>query len=855
MKYRYLILSALAALSLSCTKEEYTLSGTGEKTPLEISVSLDGSGGFSQTKASSSAFEQNDKLYAFVEQVQRSGSQAPYSYASKISKLVEFTVGTAGSTVLTDNLGTVLYWDDFSSDTDDIRDADRFLRVGYGFCFNGGTPSTGLDNATNESNGTIQGWSVKTDQSTAANLKNSDLLWANHSFVHEQDATKDAEIQYVHVVADRKALPVVYKHAMSKVTVELKLDEGFGNFSGDTYPTLYANTTASEVNAYNQTITTVVNPTGIKMHLSSSADKTRVYEAIIAPTLMKADQKLMEVTVEGNKYNINLTDALLTTVPSGLSGDPWSTKLKDYSAANGGTTLSGVNYRIVVTLKKQRIEVQAQITDWSDVTSSTEGEIKFDADVKDPNITGTFIDNGAKFDLWRSTVNADANYGSVAAVFTSDGSKWTPSTTLYWPNGSDNYYFRALTLLEGGEYKSVAGSKAAEQGKDLLWAQTSAHQGTDAAGNSFSYAEGAAIKPRTGNVPLTFEHALSKISVELKNAAGASDDEKVDLTGAKISIINLYDKGNISISNGEMVADDLAVSSGVTDGFTIKGTVTLDNGKYVWKDNLVIPQSLTSDKTGASRDTSPKFYSSANLTYIYANGKSNGQGTGAYYLTSELDFVPAVLYTDQEARTVNAELTNAVSTSTVKTPATYWTAEEAKEHNAELSGAVKEGDAKDNNGGTYTQAEADTYNATLTGAVHENEVKTAAVYYTQAEADAINAALPGAVQAGDIKVDAYYKLPDDKTPSTTSLTSHTIGELEAQGNKIMLFVTLANGTRYSIELSKCKVDGSETLITKWEKGKHYSYSITLGKEEVTFRALIKDWVETSGSGNATLDWD
>ena len=41
----------------------------------------------------------------------------------------------------------------------------------------------------------------------------------------------------------------------------------------------------------------------------------------------------------------------------------------------------------------------------------------------------------------------------------------------------------------------------------------------------------------------------------------------------------------------------------------------------------------------------------------------------------------------------------------------------------------------------------------------------------------------------------------------------------------------------------------------WYSGNLYEYTITLKKEEIQFRVMVKDWERNTGSGNATLDWD
>lgn len=70
----------------------------------------------------------------------------------------------------------------------------------------------------------------------------------------------------------------------------------------------------------------------------------------------------------------------------------------------------------------------------------------------------------------------------------------------------------------------------------------------------------------------------------------------------------------------------------------------------------------------------------------------------------------------------------------------------------------------------------------------------------------------------------------------------------------LLIITLADGTTYKLQLNTCQ-DGSSSPITAWQRGQHYKYTIHLTKEAITFRALVKAWDETTGNGNASLDWD
>ena len=74
------------------------------------------------------------------------------------------------------------------------------------------------------------------------------------------------------------------------------------------------------------------------------------------------------------------------------------------------------------------------------------------------------------------------------------------------------------------------------------------------------------------------------------------------------------------------------------------------------------------------------------------------------------------------------------------------------------------------------------------------------------------------------------------------------------GNDAVLTVKLADGTTYSLPLNTCK-DSSGNSITAWEQGRHYVYTITLTKGSISFRALVKEWVDSNGEGDAELDWD
>ena len=88
----------------------------------------------------------------------------------------------------------------------------------------------------------------------------------------------------------------------------------------------------------------------------------------------------------------------------------------------------------------------------------------------------------------------------------------------------------------------------------------------------------------------------------------------------------------------------------------------------------------------------------------------------------------------------------------------------------------------------------------------------------------------------------------------TTLDNYTVIP-QTISDDAVLTIKLADGTTYKLQLNTCVQDGTNTPITAWLRGIHYTYTITLTKEAISFRVMIKNWDEKKGSGNANLDWD
>lgn len=603
------IILALSALIMAGCSNDNDDSLVQEHLPLVFKTSLLGRS--QVTRAAGSQIETDDELLCYVRHIVDGQTDAVQT------KLV---------TIINDEPTETLYWDDFSESTDDgsrdLRMEGHGLHSFYGYCYNGGTPTTTLVETTG-----VLGWTTATDQTSAEALKHNDLLWSN----------TQSMITYDHAKDKRGTLTVPYTHAMSKFTIVVVLGEGFkADDLNTTTVTLAGMSLKGTFTAPNASVvaeeTTSISMFANTASTTDNGKPCRAYEAVAVPMTALTDGKTLATiqSVDGNNYQVVLNNDVLNSWKDGIKDD---------------ASMSGVNYKLTVTLNKQAIDVVATLADWTDVSAETTGEIHFSADVKtiDKNNDAS-LKNGDSFSLWRSSDNTD--FGKIATTATYDGNEFVNTPAIYWPNGSTNYYFRALTQKTSSNTLAAVTTTEVNQGTDLLWATTAAHQGTEADGTTVhDYAEGDAINPRTGQVPLTFKHAMSNIVVTLTTSTDAA---AVDLTDATVTMTNLKNEGEVSLATGVITAG------------TTQANILVDG------ETIMVPQNIAD----ASR----------------------------------------------------------------------------------------------------------------------------------------------------------------------------------------LVITLKDGTTYSVQLNLCE-DENQQVITNWLGGNKYTYTITLKKEEIQFRALVKDWKEESGSGNATLDWD
>ena len=580
----------MAVALAACSSEDSitgdgTLSGNG-KTPLPIHATL--STGSSVTRAAGETFAEGDELLTYIRHV-TGGTKGSYTTttADQAPRLVTLTKGSEGMTVkdgapdeTTDLTATYtntssttttgLYWDDFSSSVSadkDLRTDGHGLQSYYGYCYNGGTPSTTLTKETG-----VLGWTVETDQSTAAAVQHSDLLWS----------AEQEKVSYNHSDArtgTRPGLSIPYTHAMSEVTVDVVAGIGFeGSPLTSTTLTLKDMYKTATMTAPAGTYVTDNTETDIIMYADENytTGLTRTYTAIIAPdTKIQEGKTLLKLAnIDDNDYTLTITG-----IEDGkmLHSDNWGKEHTVEGTAGGKYILTkpGVNYHLTVTVNKTTIEVEAKLTNWTPVNATGTGVIGYPSVDFDMSALSAFS-NGTSIQVFKLLKGDDTDdesertnekYSSPATVSTYDGTKWTNSPILYWLNQTDEFYFRAMS--QANDNVQADNGETHTGGIDVLWGTTPAH-GT--------FAEGDALGARINEVPLAFIHAMSKVTFKLETDGTDGSDilatnAKVNLASANISISNLYvGSGTIKLEDGSIEP------SGVkTTDNAITGTATVTN--------------------------------------------------------------------------------------------------------------------------------------------------------------------------------------------------------------------------------------------------------------------------------------
>ena len=467
----------------------------------------------------------------------------------------------------------------------------------------------------------------------ATTVKNRDLLFSNNLAKYTDS---DNRLKY-DVAQSPKAFTggkLVFYHALSKITVNLNIGEGFTGTNDFRFPSsqnvklsyfnIWGQFSAEDgeflsVNSAHESIGAMWNHTGDTPNTPVSQKPAYWLEANVIP-YSSTDSKetikgsqftsngthvMMEFTIDNSTYKLTskqLFDAIKNKAENNISADASSIEME-----------AGKNYVFTFTVSKTKIEhITASVVNWEEVVANEYTPI---IDVNQTYGVGDATALNKTYTLLRSTTKTGNYTTESGATMTYDNSAYSMSPQLYWPDHKTHYFFRGVypkvgstngpTLVNDTENKtttiSVTNSAYTKETSpsDLMIGIPRNSNGTFdekckvSGTNHGSSVEG--ICATSGNINLNFRYAMSQVEVRLKTTTG---DAAVNLTNAKVEIVNCYNSGTIALSDGGATATGSTsdyVLNTVTTG-SARDEIAIANIRH----DAVVPQNLTFTTAGAT---------------------------------------------------------------------------------------------------------------------------------------------------------------------------------------------------------------------------------------------------------------
>lgn len=610
MRFRsYTYLLATIAVLSACQKEEpvYTV---GEADNV-ISLSAGAYEGESDMATKAVPVEddtRHGKHLALAEGIKlRLQVNGTWTGKSDISKTTTATIGAENGTTkhngVTFTDAEKLYWDDYGT-------ADP-ANAGTGNGREKGLTIYGV--AVNDKNVSAQpetinwgsfDWSVSANQTDGWSAK--DLIISNNLQTGTgYDGTltfDDFKKKLAGTSGYENAGLLEFKHAMSKITINLTANKGFpqsgsglvGNttskFEGTPDVVLTKFKTGESGTDYvgvsgnvNITDGSVSVPTSYSSvttwteSVPTSGTVTVVKSALIVPGTIfgTADNDVIaKLTADGNVYYI--------------TAQKIREKLTEVFGSEDGTRFtakSGYNYILNVTVDKTEVHVSATIVDWADVNAENDTP-KIDVTTSYGSSGTPFPKDGLSFYYSKAKDDPSIDKYGVAVgdyyandrLGTNSSGTVTLNAPLYWPNHTIKYFFRGVWPVT-----KTDGSADSPAVKAFTDTQSASHQGILVSNSPYVSGsfpsdlmlgmpkvsnpvaggpqdEGDGISATEGTVTLNFTYRMAQVEVRLVSS-GEGEDDNVDFGSeggddlAEVSITNVRNSGYILLADGSMKYD------------------------------------------------------------------------------------------------------------------------------------------------------------------------------------------------------------------------------------------------------------------------------------------------------------
>ena len=284
------------------------------------------------------------------------------------------------------------------------------------------------------------------------------------------------------------------------------------------------------------------------------------------------DARILWINADGNVYYVTAKE-----IREAIGSGPYETE-------------SGKNYIFNVILNKTGVKVTATVVDWVDVNSQ---EVKPVIDVTVSYGTESGTDHPDSFTFYRSL----ALYGgySLDSRVQYSAGEWTMAPQLYWPDHNTHYQFRGVlpdatveTSTHGGEdYQVIALANAKyESGtypSDLQIARPEVAENAVCSnheeGHQTTNLYIGGICATEGTIRLSFRYIMSQVEVNLRTT---DDEDRVNLTGAKVEITPIYTHGEVKLGDREIFLTETPESY----------VLDVDDNDENKRLNAVVPQDL-----------------------------------------------------------------------------------------------------------------------------------------------------------------------------------------------------------------------------------------------------------------------
>lgn len=444
----------------------------------------------------------------------------------------------------------------------------------------------------------------------ATNIKNRDLCFSNNIANYTSASKTDRRLKFNTGTKKFDKGKLVFYHALSKITVNIKIGNGFtGNndfkftTSSNTNENVFLqhfniwgkfNVASGEWTAVNndhQVIRGMYNKTGNTPNKTNQEKPAYELEALVIPYL-STDTK----ATKGSYLNDDATTkAIVFSIDNNTFEISRATLLKALKdkdgngVANSATEVpleAGKNYIFTFTVNKTDIKLTATIAEWDDVEANTvEPKINVTAEVGTKGASSTAL---TAFDFYMKedgTTGNYAKYGGTASGTADGTTAWTFTNPIYWPTHDTHYHMRGVapTLISVSSDKIAVQNKTYDAAKSLMVGTPEIADANKQCGSTKHTQvdmRDHGICAREGNINLNFRYMMSQIEVRLSTTTG---DDKVNLANAKVEVINGYTAANVDLHNRTIVDP-----SSVAD-FTLEHVSTEDVN---YRHSEIVPQVL-----------------------------------------------------------------------------------------------------------------------------------------------------------------------------------------------------------------------------------------------------------------------